>query len=303
MVSLPTEVSTQVFREFPPEVVKSLSAEIAKLPPISQDVKDSVIKEFFQSTDMGAIAEKPIVSAFDEVLDRRGLSEEERPRAGGKPLDFLKRVDPHQILAIIRREHPQTIALIISHLHPPQASRILAELAPHVQTEVARRIAEIGKIAPEILTDVEQVLETRLYGLMEGRDYETDSKDALVEILSQADRSTEQKIMSGLTQKSPNLANQMKEQMCEFSDLEKLDESSLTQVLRITDIRDLVLALKGASPKLGEKIYSCMSPDAAKALKEDVEQLGRPDWEQVKGAQQQIRNNLRGLVTIGKVRL
>ena len=136
---------------------------------------------------------------------------------------------------------------------------------------------------------------------MEGETTLADGREALVEILSQSDRSMENKIISSLTHTSPGLAEELKSKLCEFEDLNKIDNASLQQVLRLTDIRDLVLALKGADARLAERIYNCMSPEVANAIKEDVAMLGNVSWEEIKMAQQSIRNILRGLVTLGKI--
>ncbi len=220
-----------------------------------------------------------------------------------RPLDFLRNVDPKQLLVLLRKEHPQTIALVLSHLHATQASSVISELSSQMQTEVARRLAEIGRISAEVIQEVEKVLENRLFSLMEGDDLgDSDGKEALVEILSQSDRSTEEKIITGLTKKSPHLASDIKNKLCDFEDLAAIDDNSLQQVLRLTDIRDLVLALKGSDKTLSDRIYNCMTPEVSKALRDDVDALGSVPWEEIKGAQQQIRNILRGLVTLGKVK-
>ncbi len=220
-----------------------------------------------------------------------------------RPLDFLRNVDPKQLILLLRKEHPQTIALVLSYLQASQASAVISELSSQMQTEVARRLAEIGRVSPEVLQEVETVLQNRLYSLMDGEGIEeSDGKEALVEILSQSDRSTEEKIITGLTKKSPNLASDIKNKLCDFEDLGLIDDNSLQAVLRLTDIRDLVMALKGANKTLCERIYSCMTPEVSKALRDDVEALGAVPWDDIKTAQQQVRNILRGLVTLGKVK-
>lgn len=305
MVSLPPEVSAQVFREFPPERIHELSLEISKLPNISPEVRAQVIEEFFQSTSTGDTAGRPATTFAGTYAEERGApapSPGEAEASRSRPLDFLRRVDPHHLLGLIRREHPQTIALVLSQLQPSQASAVLAELPAALQGDVANRLADMGKVDLEVLAEVEQVLERRLFALMEGEFSPSDGREALVEILSQSDRDTEERIMSGLSQRSPHLATEMKEKLCEFEDLLHVDDASLHQVLRLTDIRDLVLALKGAPQELAGRVYGCMSPEAARALKKDGEALGQVNYEEVRMAQQQIRNILRGLVQLGKIR-
>jgi flagellar motor switch protein FliG len=308
---LPPEVSAQIFKEFGPEEVQAISLEISKLPQISPDVRAKVIDEFLTTTDIPGLKEQAQMGSFPTVgvptrrVGGATMSSKEG-RGGGartRPLDFLRNVDPRQLLSLVRKEHPQTIALVLSHLQASQASAVISELPSQMQTEVARRLAEIGRIAPEVIQEVEKVLESRLYSIVEGETYgEADGKEALVEILSQSDRSTEEKIITGLTKKSPHLASDIKNKLCDFEDLNGIDDNSLQQVLRLTDIRDLVLALKGSNRELAERIYNCMTPEVSKALRDDVDSLGSVPWEEIKAAQQQIRNILRGLVTLGKVK-
>ncbi len=308
LVSLPPEVSASIFKEFGPEEVQAISLEISKLPTISPDVRAKVIEEFLTTTDIPGLREQAQLGSFPTVgvATRRAggpLSSREGRGTRTRPLDFLRNVDPRQLLALVRKEHPQTIALVLSHLQASQASAVISELPSQMQTEVARRLAEIGRIAPEVIQEVEKVLESRLYSIVEGESYgDADGKDALVEILSQSDRTTEEKIITGLTKKSPHLASDIKTKLCDFEDLNNIDDNSLQQVLRLTDIRDLVLALKGANRDLAERIYNCMTPEVSKALRDDVDSLGSVPWEEIKAAQQQIRNILRGLVTLGKVK-
>ncbi len=317
LISLPPEVSAQVFREFGPEEVQAISQEISKLPQISPEVRAQVIEEFmhsstvdiFKGSQFGGLDRSKLGGGATGAPSMAGggftggTSAAGRPPAtGSRPLEFLRKVDPKQLLAIIRREHPQTISLVLSHLQPSQASAVLAELPPALQTEVATRLASIGKVSEEIIQEVERVLENRLFAIMEGEPVQAEGREVLVEILSQADRSLEDGIIKGLTQKKPHLASEIKDKLCDFEDLHNIDDQSLQQVLRLTDIRDLVLALKGANKELQDRIYNAFSPEMAKALREESDSLGQVPWEEVKAAQQQIRNILRGLVTLGKVK-
>lgn len=312
MISLPPEVSAQVFREFGPEEVQAISQEISKLPQISPEVRAQVIEEFMHSSTVDVFRGSPTgrmetrggASAAPSMMGGGVPSRPTRSTAptGSRPLEFLRKVDPKQLLAIIRKEHPQTIALVLNHLQPGQASAVLEELPPAMQTEVATRLAGMGKVTKEIIQEVERVLENRLFAVMEGEYRQSEGREMLVEILSQADRSLEDGIMKGLTQKKPHLASEIKDKLCDFEDLNNIDDQSLQQVLRLTDIRDLVLALKGANKNLLDRVYNAFSPEMAKALKEEGDSLGQVPWEEIKAAQQQIRNILRGLVTLGKVK-
>jgi flagellar motor switch protein FliG len=312
-MSLPPELSAQVFKELGPEEVQAITMEISKLPQISPEARAQVIQEFLEQTNHPGMREAlgggAPLSGSVMTEPGGGTSHSMAPTLPGasggakRPLGFMRRVDPRQLLQLIRREHPQTIAVVLSYLQRNHASTVLGDLTPQVQTEVARRLAELRKVSPEILAELEKVLEIRLHqALEEGAYSHTDGKEALLEILNQADRNTEERVLTGLTQKSPHLASDIKTKLCDFEDLNNIDDSSLQQVLRLTDFRDLVLALKGANRELAERIYRFLSPEVARALREDVESLGQVPWEEIKQAQQQIRNILRGLVTLSKIK-
>jgi len=310
LMSLPPELSAQVFKELGPEEVQAITMEISKLPQISPEARTQVIQEFLEQTNQPGLREALGAAGFGgSVMTEAGAATQHMAptfsggAASKRPLDFLRRVDPRQLLQLIRKEHPQTIAVVLSYLQPSQASTVLGDLTPQVQTEVARRLAELRKVSPEILAEIEKVLEMRLHQALEEGNYShADGKETLLEILNQADRNTEERVLTGLTQKSPHLASDIKTKLCDFEDLNNIDDSSLQQVLRLTDFRDLVLALKGANRELAERIYRFLSPEVARALREDVESLGQVPWEEIKQAQQQIRNILRGLVTLGKIK-
>ena len=317
MVSLPPEVSAQIMREFSKEQTQDISAEIAKLPNVSPDVRAAVIEEFFGGGGPPPSMSSPMVtnpmgaSFAEQVLQDGGLGEDvgrgDMPIGTSKrPLGFLRQVDAKEIVGLLKKEHPQTIALVLSYLEPSQASSVLRQLSAGLQTEVARRLAEIQKVDPEILADIEGVLQNRLRFLLDGGgDYgETDGREVLINILSEADKTTEERILSGLTRKNPGLVRELKKKLCDFDDLLNISDEGLKEVIRLADIRDLVLALKGADKQLVNRIYRCMSPESARALKEDIEALpsGRVAEEEMRAAQQEIRNILRGLVSLGKVR-
>jgi len=302
IMSLPPELSAQVIRSFPPEEVQALTLEMSKVPSVPENIKKSVVDEFLDNPEL-ELSSTP--SPVGSSLKAKSI-EEERPEvhvSRKKPLAFLMRADPRQVILLVGKEHPQTIALVLSHLIPSQATKVLEEIKPPLQSEVARRLADVGKVRPEVLHDVEQVLEENYYHLMDQGFQDTSGKDALMEILSRSDRSTEEKILSGLARKNPTLAKTLKSQLCEFEDIVALEQADVQQLLKVTDMRDLVLALKGASPEITEKIYSAVSPERAHAIADDVEHLKVIDWDDIRIAQQRVRNNLRGLVIIGKIKL
>ena len=312
-MSLPPEVSAQLFKELGPQEVQDITVEISKLPQVPPEVRAQVIDEFLQNSKGGGggLAEAigtgghnaPPVNTYSMGGGGHSGMGGTTFNSSNRPLGFLRRVAARDLIHLIRKEHAQTIAVVLSYLETHQASAVLGELNPAIQTEVARRLAELERISPEVVQELERILESRLHSaLEEGFQSQVDGKETLLEILNQADRNTEEKILTGLTQKNPHLVTDLKTKLCDFEDLNNIDDGSLQQVLRLTDFRDLVMALKGANRELGDRVYRFLSPEVSKALRDDVESMGQAPWDEVKAAQRQIRNILRGLVTLGKIK-
>lgn len=310
-MSLPPEMSAQLFSELGPEEVQAITLEITQLPSIAPDVRASVISEFLNSSEQGGggnplagLGGGPTRMATAPGMSRSGVTMPMGPAGSmNRPFGFLSRVETTTSSQLISREHPQTIAVVLSYLDTEQASSILDNLTPSVQTEVAHRLAGLGEVPKEVLRELEKVLENKLQkAIDEGFESNFDGKDRLFKILNKADRGTEESVIFGLTQTSPHLASDIKTKLCDFEDLNSIDQASLSQVLRLVDDKDLVLALKGANKELAERVYRVYGPDKAATIRSDVESVAQVSWEDIRAAQQQIRNILRGLVSLGKIR-
>lgn len=281
-----------------------MSVELANLKNIPQEVKDAVLNEFLETSnilEMGQEGTVTFTSPFTQGASQDITSFE--ASSVKKPLDFLYKVDPAQLADLIKKEHPQTIAVILSQLRPAKASAILSEFPQSLQANVARRLADIGKVSPEILTELEKALEERLLDVIEGRTAIKEGKEALMDILNEADKHTEQKIISGIVKDAPTLAGDIGGKLYTYEDLENVDDESLRQILRLADIKDVAMALKGSSLILAERIYRILPLDTAKSLRSDTISLNRDvSQDKIIAAKQQMRNILRGLVALGKIR-
>ena len=305
-MSLPSEMSSQLFKELGPEEVEAITFEITHLPSVSPVVRASVINEFLSSSGQavppgfgsGGATTIASVSGGGAVTMPMGPA-----GSINRPFGFLSRVEATTASQLISREHSQTIAVILSYLDTEKASSILDNLTPSVQTEVAHRLAGLGQVPKEVLRELEKVLDNKLQkAIDEGFESNFDGKDRLFKILNKADRGTEESVIFGLTQTSPHLASDIKTKLCDFEDLNSIDQASLSQVLRLVDDKDLTLALKGANKELAERVYRVYGPDKASTIRGDVESVAQVSWEDIRAAQQQIRNILRGLVSLGKIR-
>ena len=195
----------------------------------------------------------------------------------------------------IQDEHPQTIAMILSYLAPGQASLILGALNPEKQADVAKRIALMDRTSPEVIKEVERVLERKLSSLI-NQDYTiAGGVDAIVAILNTVDRGTEKRIMESLEIEEPELADEIRKKMFVFEDILLLDDRSIQRVLRDVDNNDLGIALKGANEEVQSAVFKNLSSRLATMIKEDMEFMGPVRIKDVEEAQQKIVGIIRKL--------
>jgi flagellar motor switch protein FliG len=308
LVSVGSDISSEIFKYLREDEIETLTFEIARLETIEPEQKDGILTEFQelmmanQFISIGGIdyarelLEKSLGSqkAID-IINRLTSSLQVRP------FDFIRRTDPAHLLNFIQQELPQTIALILAYLEPNKASIILQNLPHEVQSEVARRIAIMDRTSPEVLREVERVLEKKL-STLSSEDYTTaGGVGSIVEILNLVDRSSEKQIIEALEEEDPELAEEIKKRMFVFEDIVMLDDRSIQKVLREVDTQELSKALKSVDAEVQDKIYRNMSKRAAQMLKEDMEFMGPVRLKDVEEAQQKIVSIIRHLEDTGEI--
>lgn len=210
-------------------------------------------------------------------------------------MSLVRKTDANQLLNFIQDEHPQTIALILSYLPSAQSAAIISALTPDKQTDVAKRIAQMDRTAPDVIKEVEKVLEQKLASLV-NQDYTiVGGVDSIVEILNTVDRGTEKHIMESLEIEDPELADEIRKKMFVFEDILSLDDRSVQRVLREVDNNELAVALKGSTEEVQNLIFSNLSSRLATMIKEDMDFMGPVRMKDVEEAQQKIVNIIRKL--------
>lgn len=308
LIALGQEVAADVFKHLKDEEIEQLTLEIARLHKVDSNTKDVVYDEFNQLMLAQQYISQGGLNYAKELLQKalgedRALSIITKLTSSlqVKPFDFIQRTEPSQILNFISGEHPQTIALIISYLPADKAGMIISELPPERQADIAKRIALMDRTSPEMIREVERVLERKLSSIV-GQDYtSTGGLDALIEILNNVDRGTEKTILESLEDQEPELAEEIKKRMFVFEDIILIDDRGIQQVLRSIDNKDLSLALKGASEEVSQKILKNMSKRAAETLREDMEYMGPVRVKDVQEAQQKVVNIIRKLEEDGEI--
>jgi len=308
LISLGPEVSAQIFKHFKDDEIEQLTLEIANIRKVNNDDKDGIITEFHDLLVAKEYISSGGIDYAKEVLEKalgnqKALDIIQRLTATlqVKPFDFVRKTDPSQLLNFIQSEHPQTIALIIAYLSPEQAAQILSALPPERQADVARRIAIMDRTSPEVIREIERLLERKLSSVVSEDFTSAGGVGAIVEILNRVDRTTEKTIMESLEIQDPEMAEEIKRRMFVFEDIVQLDDRAIQQILREVDGKDLALALKGASEEVSAKIQRNMSKRAADMLKEDMEFMGPVRLRDVEDSQQRIVNIIRKLEEAGEI--
>ena len=308
MVALGNDIAAEVYKKLDDTAIELITLEVANLRKVTPELKLEVLKEAQEVLMAREFMARGGVDYARDVLERalgperaQNLLARITASLQVRPFDFMRHTDPQQVLGFIQGEHPQTIALILSYLEAPQAAMILSGLPAVMQAEVAKRIARMDRITPEVLREVERVLERKLSTVM-GQDFTmAGGIDAVVAIVNSADRATERNIMEHLEENDPELAEEIKKRLFVFEDIIRLDDRSLQRVLREVDMKELGLALKGATEDLRTKFFKNMSKRAAEMLQEDMDYMGPVRVKDVEESQQKVVNIVRGLEEQGEI--
>lgn len=308
LISLGPDVSASIYKHLSEDEIEQLTLEISSVRKVDPSLKEAVLHEFEQITLAQNYLEKGGVSYAKQVLEK-ALGPEQAMMIINRltsslqvrPFDFARKADPMQLLNFIQHEHPQTIALILSYLEPPQAGQILSSLPQKRQADIARRIATMGSTSPEVINEVEQILERKLSATVTQDYTQTGGLEAVVEVLNGVDRATEKIIIDTLEIQDPALAEEIKQRMFVFEDIVTLDNRSIQRVIRDVENDDLLLSLKVASEEVKSIIFKNMSSRMVETFKEEMEFMGPVRLKDVEEAQSRIVAAIRRLEDAGEI--
>lgn len=308
LISMGREASSKVFSNLTEEEVEKLTLAIANVRKVDPKEKEEVYKEFHEMCIAQDYIAMGGINYAQDVLEAAMGKEKARQiihrltaQLQVKPFDFARRVDALQIFHFLQNEHPQTIALVLAHLEPQQASMILSSLLPELQSDVARRIAQLEQTTPDVIQEVEKVLENKLSATI-NQDYTVvGGVDSIVGILNGVDRGTEKVILESLSIKDPELVEEIKKRMFIFEDIINLDQRAIQRVIQEVENQDLLLALKAASPEVKKVILQNMSTRMAQTIEEEMEFMGPVRVKEVEEAQGRIVSVIRRLEDTGDI--
>ncbi len=308
LVGLGPEVSVEIFKQLTETEIDLLTMELSNVRQLKNSQTEEVINEFYEMILAEDYMSKGGLDYARDILEKALGKDKALDTIGRltsrlqvKPFNFARKADPKQILAVLQNEHSQTIALVLSYLDAKQSSQVLSALPPEKQAEVVRRIALMESTSPEVIHQVEQILERKL-SATGSQDYTaTGGVEAIVRVLSKVDRSTEKAILSELESDIPELVAEIKKRMFVFEDIVKLDISSIQRIIREVNDGDLTFALKVASEDVKNNIYKNMSSRRADVIREEIELMGPVKLKDVESAQTNIVSLIRSLEENGEI--
>ncbi|WP_338786619.1 flagellar motor switch protein FliG [Metabacillus sp. FJAT-53654] len=308
LISLGPEVSASIYKHLSEEEIEKLTLEISGVRKVEANKKEEIIEEFHDIAMAQDYISQGGIAFAKQILEKalggeKATSIIQRLTSSlqVRPFDFARKADPGQILNFIQNEHPQTIALVLSYLEPAQSGQILSELPQELQADVARRIAVMDRTSPEIINEVEQILERKLSSTVTQDFTQTGGIEAVVEVLNGVDRSTERTILDSLEIQDPVLAEEIKKRMFVFEDIVTLDNRAIQRVIRDVENEDLMLSLKVASEEVRDVVFKNMSKRMVDTFKEEMEYMGPVRLRDVEEAQSRIVGVIRRLEEAGEI--
>ena len=310
LTSLPPERAAEVFRHLHDSEIETLSMAMAEARRVPGMTAKAVFEEFIENSAAHEYMTEGGVGFAREVLESAvgfERAEEIMGRLSAilemRPFEFLRRTPPEQIYAALQSEAPQTIALTIANLHTTLAAKVLAQLPPDDQAEVSLRIATMAETSPEVVKDVEAVMRRKLSNVI-SKDYAAaGGARPLAEILNHADLTTERNVIDSIAAADPELGEEIRMLLFTFEDIVRLDDRSVQLILKETNQKDLVLALRGAPEDVKQKILMNMSSRGAEMLIEEMEYQQPQRRSVIEAAQSNIVSAIRSLEEKGVLQI
>ncbi|MFP4316637.1 MAG: flagellar motor switch protein FliG [Desulfovibrionales bacterium] len=308
LLTLGEEFAGQVFKNLGRKEIARVSRAMAEMETVSKEIVESVLEEFNESISNGKQlltagpdeVKKLVTNTLDSetakyVLDSLDLD------CGDAPFKDLENVSPKLLAQILRNEHPQTLALVIGHLPSDLGAQLLQNLPVGIRPEVLMRLAKLEAVPEDMLMDVDKVLQSQLIAMGGKEGKKVGGAMAVAEILNAVERAIEEEILAEIEEESAQLADDIRQLMFVFEDINILDDRSIRELLKEISNDELTLALKGASEELKAKFFGNLSQRAGTMIKEDLEIMGPVRLSDVEMAQGNIVKTVRRLEDEGRI--
>lgn len=295
LMSMDVDIAAKVFKELDMKEVEQIAVEITNLRDLPPSVVEDVIEEFYQLMTAqnfmveGGLEYAQVLLEKSYGLERaKEIIEKIRVLTTVRGFNILKKADPQQLASFLSKEHPQTIALILSHLPPDQSAEVIQEFPEEIRSETIMRIATIGKVSPQLVSEIEHVVDQIAEATLSQNLASAGGAQMVANILNKSNNATAKSMLESIEEKDFGLATEIKRLMFLFEDIVLIDDKGIQRILRDVDKRDLALALKISDEKIKNKIFRNMSERAAAVVQEELEFMGPVKLKEVESAQMRI---------------
>jgi len=314
LLTVGDEIAAEIMKELGPKEIRRIAGTATRLPIVSQAAIDRVHAEFMSKMSAGVSIggrrsrEKihGILSKFltEEQVDRH-LDVATIGQDASDGFETLKSIDSETLATVISNEHPQTIALVLAHLDAAKAASVVAELPREMRSDALLRVANIGRVSPQIVKDIQEVLVQDIVasGSGGGRGRTVGGPETVAELMNQLDGRTRQAIFDDLEEAHGGFVEEIRDLMFAFNDLMEIDDRDLQSIVKEVTSDVLTLALKMAPEELCEKIYKNVSSRAAEMIAEELQAMGPVKVGDVESAQREIVAIARRLEEEGRIAL
>jgi len=310
LIALGQRWATEIMRLLKPEEVKKISFWISRIEHVPQELTERVIKDFYErlvrKTSLASTGGREylldILSGMMGESRAQELVEDLSQEEDNEVFRILRQVDPKQLAAYLKHEQPQTVSLLLSYVDPKRAADIIGYFSEEVRYDVLTRLAKLEETDPDIVSSMERTLTQNLGAMTGGKKMtKVGGVKMVAEILNNVNRDVEKSLLDQLSEEDFDLATEIKDLMFVFADMVLLDDKSIQAVVKEVDGGDLVLALKGSSDAVKEKVFKNISKRQADTINDELSFMGPVKASVVNEAQQKIINIIRKLDQEGKI--
>ncbi len=309
LIALGPNTASEVLKHIKDDdILEQITFDIASLNKVPTEILNRVLEEFHSLFLASDYLSSGGTQYARTILEKAYGADQAQNMLGRlvnllttNPFQFFNDADPAQLATSFQNENPQLIALILAYLKPESSAKVLNSLPPDVQAQVAFKIADMSSTNPEIISEIEKIVESKFSSVVAQDFSKAGGVGALANILNRTDRATEKNVLEYLEVKNLELAEGVRELMFVFEDIIQLKDNAIQRIIREVDTRDLAISLKGVREELKEKIYSNMSERAQAMLKDELEYMGPVRAKEVQEKQTKIVGIIRALESAGEI--
>jgi flagellar motor switch protein FliG len=310
LMSIGVDAAAQIFRSLSDAEMEEVTNTITETASVPERVRQEVLAEFTQQmrTPGGAmggldVARNLVSKSLAPDKANEFLKGLDATQNRSEYFNFLMGIETSKVVATLQLEHPQTVALVLAYLPAPRASEIFGALPANLQVEVSERLAAMAPVSSAIVKRIEQALQKQFVNVSQGKQRAISGVKLVVGLLNKTGPEISKKVLDGLNDRNPKLAEEVRKMLLIFEDLQKLPDMSIQAILREVDMSVMALALKGGSPEIKDLFLRNMSKRAAERLLEEMDLLGPKPKSEVNEARDQVVAIARKLEEEGKISL